>query len=211
VTGALEAPADSAGMGVIGTAPSSRGIEEPREIAETIKLADRAFAFVDLCGFTHFIAENGEHAAIDTLSQFRSLARDISARRGVMVSKWLGDGAMIVGAGVGPTVATAAELIGRYDGSTLALRGGFAHGQALIMDGEDYIGRPVNLAARLCQMARPEELLAFGYPAAVLPPWVQVIGVRSVTLPGLGRLRRVQSLGLVDGLELPSLVGHNGA
>jgi hypothetical protein len=69
-------------MGVIGTAPSSRGIEEPREIAETIKLADRAFAFVDLCGFTHFIAENGEHAAIDTLSQFRSLARDISARRG---------------------------------------------------------------------------------------------------------------------------------
>jgi len=35
--------------------------------------------------------------------------------------------------------------------------------------------------------------------------------VRSVTLPGLGRLRRVQSLGLVDGLELPSLVGHNGA
>ena len=60
-------------------------------------------------------------------------------------------------------------------------------------------------------MARPEELLAFGYPAAVLPPWVQVMGVRSVTLPGLGRLRRVQSLGLVDGLELPSLVGHNGA
>jgi len=210
VTGALEAPPDSAGTGAIGTAPSSRGVEEPREIAETIKLADRAFAFVDLCGFTHFIAENGEHAAIDTLSQFRSLARDISARRGVMVSKWLGDGAMIVGADVGPTVATAAELIGRYDGSTLALRGGFAHGQALIMDGEDYIGRPVNLAARLCQTARPEELLAFGYPAAVLPPWVQVIGVRSVTLPGLGRLRRVQCLGLVDGLELPSLVGHNG-
>ena len=126
-----------------------------------------------------------------------------------MVSKWLGDGAMIVGMDVGPTVATAAELIGRYDGSTLALRGGFAHGQALIMDGEDYIGRPVNLAARLCQAARPEELLAFGYSASVLPPWVQVLAMRSVTLPGLGRLRRVQSLGLVAGLELPELAVHN--
>jgi class 3 adenylate cyclase len=207
--GALESPRDSAGTGVVGTAPASRGIEEPREIAETIALVDRAFAFVDLCGFTHFIAAHGEHAAIDTLTQFRSLARDISVRRGVMVSKWLGDGAMIVGMDVGPTVATAAELIGRYDGSTLALRGGFAHGQALIMDGEDYIGRPVNLAARLCQAARPEELLAFGYPASVLPPWVLVSAMRSVTLPGLGRLRRVQSLGLVPGLALPELAGHN--
>ena len=210
VTGALAAPDDSAGIGAIGTAPASRGIEEPSEIAETIALADRAFAFLDLCGFTHFIAANGEHAAIDTLSQFRSLTRDLAARRGVMVAKWLGDGAMIVGADVGPPVATAAELIGRYDGSTLALRGGFAHGQALIMDGEDYIGRPVNLAARLCQVARPEELLAFGYPANVLPPWIQVTGVRGVTLPGLGRLRRVQSLAMVPGLELPDLSGHHG-
>jgi len=199
-------PADgSATAGTVGTAPPSRGIEAPREIAQSIALVDRAFAFVDLCGFTRFIAANGEHAAIDTLSRFRSLARDIAVRRGVLVAKWLGDGAMIVGVEVGPTLATAAELIGRYDGSTLALRGGFAHGQALIMDGDDYIGRPTNLAARLCQVARPEELLAVGYPAATLPPWIKVLGIRSVTLPGLGRVRRAQRLGLVPGLELPNL------
>ncbi len=202
-------PADgSAPAGTVGTAPPSRGIEEPREIAESIALVDRAFAFVDLCGFTRFIATNGEHAAIDTLFRFRSLARDIAVRRGVLVAKWLGDGAMIVGVEVGPTLATAAELIGRYDGSTLALRGGFAHGQALIMDGDDYIGRPTNLAARLCQAARPEELLAVGYPATALPPWIKVLGIRSVTLPGLGRVRRAQRLGLVPGLELPDLARH---
>ncbi len=206
----MDTPADSAGAGTVGTAPGSRGVEEPRELAERIGLVDRAFAFVDLCGFTAFIANHGEHAAIDTLAQFRSLARDISVRRGVMVAKWLGDGAMIVGVEIGPTMATAAELIGRYDGSTLALRGGFAHGQALIMEGEDYIGRPVNLAARLCQAARPEELLAFGYRASFLPPWIQVLGVRGVTLPGLGRIRRAQRLGLVPGLELPDLSNHNG-
>ena len=199
-------PDDSAPAGAVGTAPPSRGIEAPEEIAGSVALVDRAFAFVDLCGFTQFIAINGEHAAIDTLSQFRSLARDIAVRRGVMVAKWLGDGAMIVGVEVGPTLATAAELIGRYDGSTLALRGGFAHGQALIMDGDDYIGRPTNLAARLCQAARPEELLAVGYATALLPPWIKVLGIRSVTLPGLGRVRRAQRLGLVPDLELPELL-----
>jgi adenylate cyclase len=202
---AVEAPAGSALAGAVGTAPPSRGIEAPREIAESIALVDRAFAFVDLCGFTQFIAHQGEHAAIDTLSRFRSLTRDIAVRRGVLVSKWLGDGAMIVGVEIGPTLATAAELIGRYDGSTLALRGGFAHGQALIMDGDDYIGRPTNLAARLCQAARPEELLAVGYAASALPSWIKVLGIRSMTLPGLGRVRRVQSMGLVPDLELPDL------
>ncbi len=199
---------DSAEAGARGTAPPGRGIEEPRDIAATIALVDRAFAFVDLCGFTKFIADNGEHAAIDTLTQFRSLARDISVRRGVMVAKWLGDGAMIVGLEVGPTIATAVELIGRYDGSKLALRGGFANGQVLIMDGDDYIGRPANLAARLCQVARPEELLAVGQSTSVLPSWVRVEGMRSVTLPGLGRVRRVQHLTLVPNLELPTLVSE---
>jgi class 3 adenylate cyclase len=201
----VEAGPDSAGAGATGSAPPTRGIEEPREIAASIALVERSFAFVDLCGFTRFMAENGEHAAIDTLTQFRSLARDISVRRGVMVAKWLGDGAMIVGLDIGPTVATAAELIGRYDGSTLALRGGFANGQVLIIDGDDYIGRPANLAARLCQAARPEELLAVGLMSAVLPSWIRVEGVRSVTLPGLGRVRRTQRLAMVPDLELPTI------
>ena len=128
--------------------------------------------------------------------------------RGRRPPKWLGDGAKIVGVEVGPTPATAAELIGRYDGSTLALRGGLAHGQALIMGGDDSIGRPSSLASRLGQAAHPEELLAVGCPAASLPTWVTVLGVRSVTLPGLGRTRGAQRLGLIPGLELPDRSGH---
>jgi class 3 adenylate cyclase len=89
--------------------------------------------------------------------------------------------------------------------------GGFAHGQALITDGDDYIGRPTNLASRLCQAAHPEELLAVGYPAAALPPWIKVLGLRSVTLSGLGRVRGAQRLGLVADLELPNLSQHYAA
>jgi class 3 adenylate cyclase len=196
---------DPAVDGSVGTAPTIIGTEQPRELADAIPLIERSFAFMDLCGFTKFIATNGEHAAIEALTSFRQLTRELATRRGVRVAKWLGDGAMLVGVEVGPTIAAAAELLGRYEGHRLDLRGGFAHGRVLIFDGDDYIGRPTNLAARLCQAARPGELLAVGYPPGALPPWIRVLDTRSVTLPGLGRFRRVQLLGLVADLELPTL------
>ncbi len=201
----------TAPVGAIGSAPTLRGMEEPRDVADAIEPVDRAFAFLDLCGFTAFIATHGEHAAIDAISRFRSLTRDLTVRRGVRVGKWLGDGAMIIGVDVGPTIATAAELIARYDCDPLVLRGGVAHGQVLIIDGDDYIGRPVNLAARLCQTARPGELLASGYQTSVLPAWISVLGTRDVTLRGIGRLPNVQQLGVVPAVELPALTAPSPA
>jgi len=197
---------DGAPTGTVGTAPAARGVEPPRDLAEMIVPLDRAFAFVDLCGFTRFIASHGELAAVDAIARFRTLVRELAVRRGVRVAKWLGDGAMIIGVEVGPTIATAAEVIGRYDGRTLALRGGVAHGEVLMIDGDDYIGRPTNLASRLCQAARPGELLSVGYSADTLPPWVTVLGTRRVNLPGLGRVGGVQRLGLVPDLDLPTLM-----
>ena len=111
-----------------------------------------------------------------------------------------------MGVEVGPTIATATELIARYADQPLALRGGVAHGEVLIIDGDDYIGRPTNLASRLCDAAQPGELLAVGYRATSLPPWIRVQGTRHLTLPGLGRVRRAQQLGLADDVSLPELV-----
>ena len=73
----------TAPIGAIGTAPSLRGLEAPRDVADAIEPVDRAFAFLDLCGFTAFIATHGEHAAIDAINRFRSLTRDThgAARR----------------------------------------------------------------------------------------------------------------------------------
>ena len=181
-----------------GTAAERVGTEDPRRDSDETPLVERAFVFVDLCGFTKFIAEHGEHAAIDALTTFRTDTRAVATRRGVRVAKWLGDGAMLVGVDFGPAIAAAAELVARFDGRSLALRGGVADGWALLFEGDDYIGRPVNLAARLCDAARPGELLAVGYPARALPTWIQVLATRDLTLRGIGRLRRVQSLGLVS-------------
>lgn len=43
-------------------------MEDPREVVDSIPLLDRAFAFVDLCGFTLLTASRGEHVAIDVRS-----------------------------------------------------------------------------------------------------------------------------------------------
>ena len=93
----------------------------------------------------------------------------IATRRGVRIASWLGDGAMLIGTEVGPAIAAAAELIARYDANTLALRGGIADGWALLFDGDDYIGRPVNLAARLSQAARPGRAARHRLPVGDLP------------------------------------------
>jgi class 3 adenylate cyclase len=169
-------------------------MEDPRDVPLPTPLVDRAFTFVDLCGFTRFTSLHGEHAAIDVLHTFRLLTRQVASQRGVVIAKWLGDGAMLVGPEVGPVVAVAGELVALYAEKELPLRAGVAHGGVLLFEGDDYIGRPVNLAARFCQAAQPGELLAVGYPAQALPNWLDVVGTRHIDLPGLGRISHVQRL-----------------
>ncbi|MDB9846364.1 hypothetical protein OAC41_06325, partial [Acidimicrobiales bacterium] len=57
----------------------------------------RTIGFVDLSGFTHFTQENGDEAAVRALKFFRDVTREICARHGVRIAKWLGDGAMLIG------------------------------------------------------------------------------------------------------------------
>lgn len=184
-----------------GSAPARPGMEDPRRLASHAPLLDRSFAFVDLCGFTTFTASNWEHAATEVLRSFRHLVREVSSRRGVAVSKWLGDGAMLVGAEIGPTIATSAELLARSRRETLPVRAGVAHGGVLLFEGDDYVGRPVNLAARFCQAARPGELLGVGYDTDQLPAWTRVASTRHVELPGLGLVCDAQRIDLVEGFD----------
>lgn len=185
---------DRPALGGIGTAAEQPGTRHPHDVATPTPLVERAFAFVDLCGFTTFLTSEGEHAAIESLRRFRVAARDIATRRGVQVTKWLGDGAMLTAHEVGPAIATAAELVARGRDDVLPLRGGVAHGAVLLFDGDDYIGRPTNLASRLCDAARPGELLAVGYPADALPRWIEVTQTRDLTLRSIGVIRDVQHL-----------------
>ncbi|HBX77713.1 MAG TPA: hypothetical protein DEG43_08710 [Acidimicrobiaceae bacterium] len=194
--------ADADGFTVLGgrteqvpaIAPTGTGVERPvPEWVELSQSLSRVFAFVDVSGFTRFTDLHGAHAATEVLTRFRTACRDVATRRGVRVAKWLGDGVMLVGTEAGAVVASVAELMLRFHGDDFDIHAGIAAGTVLLFEGDDYIGRPVNLAARLCEAAGPEETLAVGVDDS-LPDWVEILGTLSIPAAGIGEVTNVRRL-----------------
>ena len=130
---------------------------------------ERGFAFVDLCNFTRFTDDHGDREAVALLSEFR---------HGVRIAKWLGDGAMLVGVENEPLVEAVVHLqnVITVQG-VLPLRAGIAAGPVILFEGDDYIGNAVNLAAHLCDLAEPGQLLA---PASMLSDLMVNTGADSI-------------------------------
>jgi class 3 adenylate cyclase len=147
----------------------------------------RTFAFVDLSGFTALTDSDGDERAVEVLTVFRNAVRGVAGFNGVRVAKWLGDGAMLVSIETLPMIEAILEIERRIEssGSALPLRAGITEGEVILFEGDDYIGRPVNLAARLCDLAAPHQVLA---PATLVserdgPAPVQVLEARGLSAP----------------------------
>lgn len=128
--------------------PSPRGIR-------------RSFAFVAVCGLDDVIRTRGTVAAVAEVCRFRGAVRELAADAGVRVASWFGDGALVIGIEREPLVGAIEELHRRMhlldDG--LCVRSGVATGDVLLVDGQDYIGSAVSVAARLCTAAGPRQVL----------------------------------------------------
>ena len=125
----------------------------------------RTFGFIDVSGFTALTELEGDERAVDVLTAVRSLLRDICSRRGVRIAKWLGDGVMLVCVETRPLVETVLEIhhvVDTVSGpvETVSIRSGITSGEVILMEGDDYIGHCVNVAARLCDLAPAGEALA---------------------------------------------------
>lgn len=162
---------------------------------------DRAFAFVDICGFTAYCDRHGSDAAVDMLGRFRSVTRHVVGQRGVRVAKWLGDGVMLVGTEMAPLVAASVELVARFRLTGLETHVGMACGDVLLFEGDDYVGRTVNLAARLSEAAGPGEILAAD-PLPDLPEWIEHRGSVAVHVAGMGKVDGVHRLGVHPDVEM---------
>jgi class 3 adenylate cyclase len=164
----------------------------------------RTFAFLDLSGFTAFTDEAGPTAAHELLVAFRTLVRDVAGKRGVRVAKWIGDGVLLVSVVPEPVLAAAVDIASRVRGERVAVRGGVSTGPVIILDGDDYVGRALNLASRLCDSSTPGRVLADADSCGELPTWVQARPHKVLRLKGLGRRDDVSELSLADGVSSPS-------
>lgn len=124
-----------------------------------------AILFTDLVGFTEYTGAVGDAAALSVLdSQTAIVDAVLIGCRDARVVKEIGDGLMIWFGSAADALARACALL--IDVETvrlagefpLAMRLGLHHGTVLER-GDDLIGQTVNIAARVCALAGPGELL----------------------------------------------------
>ncbi len=127
--------------------------------------AYRGFLFADMRGFTAFAERHGNAAAAGMVSRFLEIARAAIARYQGAEMKTEGDaihavfpsasGAVMCGLEI---VESAAVLNAQEPDRPLGLGVGVHAGEA-VETAEGYIGRAVNIAARLCSAAKAGEVL----------------------------------------------------
>ena len=118
-----------------------------------------AICFLDLSGYTRLTEERGDAAAADLATRLSRLVQKTSGQHGGKPIKWLGDGVMFHFRDPGPGVVAALEMVeGAREASLPAAHVGLHSGPVLFQEG-DYFGRTVNVAARIADYARQNEVL----------------------------------------------------
>jgi class 3 adenylate cyclase len=142
--------------------------------------------FTDLVGFTDYNDSSGDAAAVAVLERQRRLADDaLAGCDEARVVKELGDGLMLWFPTAADGICVAGQLMARFvaarhNGSfPLSARMGAHHGEAAIR-GDDLVGRTVNIAARVCDLAGPSELLVSAATVAACEPRDRPDGLRPV-------------------------------
>jgi adenylate cyclase len=159
---------------------------------------DVTVAFADLVGFTRLGEELPPEELGRVADRLEQLTGDVLAPP-VRLVKTIGDAVMLVSPEPEPVVAVALDLLEASDAEGEGfpqLRVGLAAGAALSRAG-DWYGRPVNVASRVTQIARPGSVLATREVRDAAPDtyrWSSA-GARSIKgLPDPVRLYRARRL-----------------
>jgi DNA-binding SARP family transcriptional activator/class 3 adenylate cyclase len=126
----------------------------------------RTFLIADVRGYTRFTLDHGDEAAARLTSRFADLVEEVSAAHGGEVLELRGDEAMVVFRSPRGALRAAVDLQYRFkeeqerDPSLPFPVGiGLDAGEAIPVKG-GFRGSALNLAARLCSLAGPGEVLA---------------------------------------------------
>jgi len=122
-----------------------------------------ALLFTDLVGFSSWALEVGDEPAVELLREVGDLLDATIADHDGAVVKHLGDGTMAVFEHSNDAVAAALDARDGMDGVEVAghrprLRSGVHAGKPRKLGG-DYLGVDVNIAARVVEAAKPQQVL----------------------------------------------------
>jgi adenylate cyclase len=141
-----------------------------------------AMCFLDLVGYTRLTEERGDRAAAELAETLAVLVGRSSRASGGVPVKWLGDGVMVHFAEPAGAVRSALGLVEQLPAAGLPpAHVGVAAGPVVVQGG-DYFGRTVNLAARIAAHAGPGQVLVNQRVAEAPAP-------EGVTFQGLGELQ----------------------
>jgi branched-chain amino acid transport system substrate-binding protein len=175
----------------------------------------RTFLIVDVRGYTSFTQAFGDEEAGRLAARFAALAREAVTAAGGEVIELRGDEALCVFRSARQALRAAVELQTRFrerlDGQPafpLGIGVGLDAGEAVPIEG-GYRGGALNLAARLCSIAAPGQILASETVTSLARTLegVRFVDRRPVRLKGLEKPVRV--IEIVPEAELPPVPeGH---
>lgn len=118
-----------------------------------------AICFLDITGYTRLTEDRGDEAAAALATKLERLVRRSSQAHEGQPVKWLGDGVMLYFPEPGGAVLAALEMVeGAAHDDLPPAHVGLHAGPVVFQDG-DYFGSTVNLAARIADYARPDEVV----------------------------------------------------
>jgi serine/threonine-protein kinase len=121
----------------------------------------RTFLITDIRGYTSYTVEQGDEAAAELASTFAGIVRGVVEEREGRLIELRGDEALVVFDSARQALRSALELQARVEAAKLPRRIGIGldAGEAVPVE-DGYRGGALNLAARLCSVAAPGEVLA---------------------------------------------------
>jgi adenylate cyclase len=163
-------------------------IEHELEAAGMLGRAGRvpAMLFLDLVGYTRLTEEQGDAAAAALAETLAVLVSRSAGGHGGVPVKWLGDGVMVHFPEPAGAVQSALDLVDQLPAAGLPpAHAGVAAGPVVVQGG-DYFGRTVNLAARIAaQAGAGQVLVGDSVPGSVSLQDVTFVEAGEVRLKGI--------------------------
>jgi adenylate cyclase len=147
-----------------------------------------AMCFLDLVGYTRLTEEQGDAAAAALAEALAQLVGRSAREHGGVPVKWLGDGVMVWFREPAGAVLSALEMVTQLPEAGLPpAHVGVAAGPVVVQGG-DYFGRTVNLAARIAARADAGQVLVSQSVAESTPPeGVRFVALGELRLAGFAR------------------------